>query len=872
MKYLCEINVIIFAVLICTCHGGEPDKQNTNSSGTLALRMADYAPVKNDDYHCVDFEVSSEKKKFITKFQVDGTADRAHHMILYGCSQTSNSSPSGWDCGHHAVCSGSQTILFAWAKNAPPTSLPPSVGFQIGGDTNVNYLVLQIHYAHTLPEGELDRSGMDLDVTTEEQKFMAGIFLLGTSHADIPPFRSETVSDVSCRVYAANTLHFFAFRTHAHALGKVISGYKIAKGTEKVEEIAKGNPQWPQAFYKMSKIFDVNDGDILLARCTFDSTNRNRTTRIGTTAADEMCNLYILYYTEAKNGKSFSSCWDEDSRLKASRYFPADSVKPLPPNPLLEEHALHGDAHKNHASPVMSISNQTGSLEQVVDYGALFKSESPLGVPEKKSHSYSDSHIHRKPGVSQDSVLYENSDTLHDSKPLIKQNFVTVPDDYISDAQWNFSIKYQPSGVAVDSKGNVIVFHRSNRAWDGDTFDANHILVAGREGIIKQNTLMLLDPSNGHVVQEAGSNMFYLPHGVTVDSHDQLWVTDVGAHQIFKLSPLKANSNQLEVLLQLGEKLQPGSGDYQFCKPASVAVLPDGDFFVADGYCNSRIIRFNKAGVKMYQFGDDMSNSPSFSNLSPQAMYVVHSLAIVPEEELICAADRENGRILCFSLQSGNLEKVIIDKEFQSTIYAIAHSGGYMYAVNGPTETLDGTVFPLGFIIDMKGRGQIVGHFGTRLSTHMDIPHALTLSPNATSIYIAQLGRNKVEKLTRESGVKLNTLAATTSNKDGNPKDSTKFEIPTFSTSLVVLSILALPLLLIIAVFSIMKLRKRGHFGRKDRSQPSDLGSLLGHRDPSRGGFEKLAMEDSEEGELDSDSDTDVVEFTKATSDISSKA
>ena len=64
-----------------------------------------------------------------------------------------------------------------------------------------------------------------------------------------------------------------------------------------------------------------------------------------------------------------------------------------------------------------------------------------------------------------------------------------------------------------------------------------------------------------------------------------------------------------------------------------------------------------------------------FSNLSPQAMYVVHSLAIVPEEELICAADRENGRILCFSLQSGNLKKVIIDKEFQSTIYAIAHSG-----------------------------------------------------------------------------------------------------------------------------------------------------------------------------------------------------
>ena len=41
------------------------------------------------------------------------------------------------------------------------------------------------------------------------------------------------------------------------------------------------------------------------------------------------------------------------------------------------------------------------------------------------------------------------------------------------------------------------------------------------------------------------------------------------------------------------------------------------------------------------------------------------------------------------------------------------------------------------------------------------------------------------------------------------------------------------------------------------------MGSLMGHRDPGRGGFEKLAMEDSDgEGELDSDSD--VVEFAKA--------
>ena len=68
---------------------------------------------------------------------------------------------------HHVVCSGSSSILFAWAKNAPPTKLPKDVGFRFGGDTQIKYLVMQIHYAHKLPPGEKDYSGMDLEITTQ---------------------------------------------------------------------------------------------------------------------------------------------------------------------------------------------------------------------------------------------------------------------------------------------------------------------------------------------------------------------------------------------------------------------------------------------------------------------------------------------------------------------------------------------------------------------------------------------------------------------------------------------------------------------------------------------------------------------------------
>lgn len=60
-------------------------------------------------------------------------------------------------------------------------------------------------------------------------------------------------------------------------------------------------------------------------------------------------------------------------------------------------------------------------------------------------------------------------------------------------------------------------------------------------------------------------------------------------------------------------------------------------------------------------------------------MYVVHSLALVPEQKLICTADRENGRILCFSIENGSLMKVIQAKEFGQQLFAIAYSCNFQF-------------------------------------------------------------------------------------------------------------------------------------------------------------------------------------------------
>lgn len=47
--------------------------------------------------------------------------------------------------------------------------------------------------------------------------------------------------------------------------------------------------------------------------------------------------------------------------------------------------------------------------------------------------------------------------------------------------------------------------------------------------------MLTLDPQTGRVLGKWGADIFYMPHGLTVDRHDNLWVTDVALHQAFKV-------------------------------------------------------------------------------------------------------------------------------------------------------------------------------------------------------------------------------------------------------------------------------------------------------------------------------------------------
>ncbi len=48
-------------------------------------------------------------------------------------------------------CDGNSRVVYAWAMDAPALELPKGVGFKVGAGSDINYLVLQVHYATIAP-------------------------------------------------------------------------------------------------------------------------------------------------------------------------------------------------------------------------------------------------------------------------------------------------------------------------------------------------------------------------------------------------------------------------------------------------------------------------------------------------------------------------------------------------------------------------------------------------------------------------------------------------------------------------------------------------------------------------------------------------
>lgn len=229
---------------------------------------------------------------------------------------------------------------------------------------------------------------------------------------------------------------------------------------------------------------------------------------------------------------------------------------------------------------------------------------------------------------------------------------------------------------------------------------------------IPQDTVLTVNAS-GHTINSWGAGLFFLPHMITVDKQNNVWVTDVALHQVFKFAPYGGGDQK--PLIALGTRFQPGADDQHYCKPTSVAVSSDGNtFFVSDGYCNSRVIKYQVGAAagppdppqvtlaaggrhqveKVTEWGKGagpFTLKPAKFNFN-----IPHGLALAEDKNQVCVADRENGRVQCFDLD-GKFVSSIQPAEFGSRIFSAAYTKakgeGARSSLTIPLQAASSTLF-----------------------------------------------------------------------------------------------------------------------------------------------------------------------------------
>ncbi len=142
----------------------------------------------------------------------------------------------------------------------------------------------------------------------------------------------------------------------------------------------------------------------------------------------------------------------------------------------------------------------------------------------------------------------------------------------------------QPTGVAVDTSGNVYVADQSNHTIRQISAGGIVTTVAGSAGV------------SGSTDGSDTSALFNNPTGVAVDLAGNVYVADSNNHTIRKIAPAPGGVTTLAGLAGASGSVDGTGTAARFNQPAGVAVDNSGNVYVADQY-NHTIRKITAAGV-----------------------------------------------------------------------------------------------------------------------------------------------------------------------------------------------------------------------------------------------------------------------------------
>ncbi|HEY1050426.1 MAG TPA: peptidyl-alpha-hydroxyglycine alpha-amidating lyase family protein [Prosthecobacter sp.] len=279
------------------------------------------------------------------------------------------------------------------------------------------------------------------------------------------------------------------------------------------------------------------------------------------------------------------------------------------------------------------------------------------------------------------------------------------------------------AGVGVDAQNRVFVFHRSGRKWSNPF----------PKDAIQEPTVSVFDGPTGKLLSSWGENRFIMPHGLTVDHKGMLWLTDVGLHQVFRCTP------EGKVLLTLGEAGVPGNDKTHFNLPTDVAVLPDGSFYVSDGYKNTRVVKFTAAGNFDFEWGRKGKDDGQFN--------LPHGIAVDAQGRVI-VCDRENERLQVFDAKGAFLEvwkSPGIGKPYGVDVGA----SDRIHIIDGGSPSLKREQRGKAVVLDAQGKViESYGGFGGAPG-EFQLGHDIAVGPDG-AVYVAEGTGARVQKFVRK--------------------------------------------------------------------------------------------------------------------------